>query len=203
MDEISAPAVNRRSFLGSAAALTLGVIHPAFAQTPSFSTTTFGGFWGECYRTMVIEPFQKKVGAEVKLKLGTPSEWLTGGLVTRKRPSVDLLMLPYPQSIQAVLQDLGQPIDASKIPNMKNVHSVWIDQYNGTGVGLDYVAYGVSVRTDLLPVPIKSWADLWNPAFKGKLGVPDIASAGSWELLVMAAKLNGGDRRISSRNSRR
>src|SRR4051812_40994178 len=103
MGEFSTPAIGRRSFLGGAAALTLGSIHPAFAQSQALSTTAFGGFWGDCYRAMIIEPFQKKFGAEVKLKLGTPSEWLTNGLVTRKRPNVDLLMLPYPQSIQAVL----------------------------------------------------------------------------------------------------
>jgi len=192
------PALHRRHFLAGAGSLTLAMVHPlalpAAAQAnKDIATTSFGGAWGDAYRTMIIEPFMKASGVEVKLKLGSPSEWLTNGLVTRRRPSVDLLMLPYPQSVQAVLQELGAPISEADIPNMKNVERVWIDQYNGTGVGLDYVAYGMSVRTDLLPMPIKSWRDLWNPAFKDKLAVPDISQAGSWELLVMAAKLNGGD----------
>ena len=38
-----------------------------------------------------------------------------------------------------------------------------------------------------------SWADLWDPKFKGKLAMPDLTASGSYQVLVMAAKINGGD----------
>lgn len=187
------PHLSRRHFLAGSGAITLAVSHPALAQTKDVATTSFGGVWGAAYKEMILDPFQKATGTNVKLKMGAPAEWLTNGIVTRRRPDIDVLMLPYPQSIQAVMQDLSVPLDEKEIPNLANVERVWIDQYGGTAVGLDYVAYGISARMDLLPKPLKSWKDLWDPAFEQKLAVPAITQAGAWELLVMASRLHGGD----------
>lgn len=187
------PMLNRRGFLAASGAMTMVMAHPALAQSSAFATTSFGGAWGNAYRDNILQPFMDATGTQINLKLGAPAEWLTNGLITRRRPDVDLLMLPYPQSVQAVLQDLGRELTVEEVPNLANVYPFWFEQYNRTGVGIDYVAYGVGARTDLLPKPLVSWKDLWDPAFKNMLGVPDIAQSGSWELLVMAAKLHGGD----------
>lgn len=190
---LSSPFLSRRHFLAGTGAMTITVTHPAFSQGKSLATTSFGGVWGTAYKETILDPFEKATGTNVKLKMGAPAEWLTNGVVTRRRPDIDILMLPYPQSIQAVMQDLSMPLTEKDIPNLVNVERVWIDQYGGTAVGLDYVAYGVSARMDLLPKPLKSWKDLWDPAFEGKLAVPAITQSGAWELLVMASRLHGGD----------
>ena len=43
------------------------------------------------------------------------------------------------------------------------------------------------------PTPPKSWKDLWDPGYKGKLIIPDINAIGIWEMLIISARLHGGD----------
>ena len=186
--------VTRRRFLQATGGttLSLGIGIPAFAQAGSMVSTVFGGVWEREYRKNIVEPFEKETGNKVVLKLGSTSEWLTNALINRRRPEIDLLMLPYPDNVKAVIDNIAVPLTEADIPNLKEVDSVWHTQFKGMGIGLDYVGYGIAYRTDLVPKPPVSWKDLWDPAYKGRVTVPDIGSWGSWEMLVVAARLHGG-----------
>jgi putative spermidine/putrescine transport system substrate-binding protein len=192
-ESFSSPFTRRKVLQATGAAtLSLGIGLPASAQSKSLVSTVFGGVWEREYRKNVVEPFEKATGNKVLLKLGSTSEWLTNALVNRRRPEIDLLMLPYPDNVKAVMENLAVPLTEADIPNMKEVDQIWYSQFKNMGVGLDYVGYGIAYRTDLVPKPPTSWKDLWNPAYKGRVTVPDIGSWGSWEMLVVAARLNGG-----------
>jgi putative spermidine/putrescine transport system substrate-binding protein len=186
--------INRRELIKATGgfAITLGLGVPAMAQAGGLATTVFGGAYEREYRKNVIEPFEKETGVKVLAKLGSTSEWLTNALVNRSSPEIDLLMLPYPDSMKAVMEDVGMPLSVADIPNLRDVDPIWFDQYNKQAVALDYVGYGIAYREDLVPTPPTSWKDLWNPAYKGKVTVPDIGQWGSWELIVISALLNGG-----------
>ena len=193
---IFGPYVSRRGFVTGASALSLSIglgQRPAKANGSEFVSTVFGGIWEREYRKNIVEPFEKETGNTLLLKEGLSSEWLTNAIVNRSAPEIDLLMLPYPDSVRATMQGLAMPLTRADIPNLKDISPIWLNQYNGTGVALDYVGYGIAYRKDLVPTPPKSWKDLWNPAYKGKVIIPEIGGWGSWELLVVAARLNGGN----------
>ena len=186
----------RRHFLagaGAATTLTLGLPGLASAQGGSIVSTVFGGVYETEYRKAIIEPFAKATGINVQLKLGSSAEWLTSSLVNRRNPEIDVLLLPYPDNIRAVMENVGLDLTQADIPNLADVAPVWLDQWKHQGVGLDYVSYGIAYREDLCPKPIKSWKDLWDPALKDKVTLPAIGIFGSWETIVMAARLNGGN----------
>jgi putative spermidine/putrescine transport system substrate-binding protein len=184
----------RRAVVGGAtASLTLGFAPTLFGQSKSFVSTVLGGVFEREYRKAVIEPFLKETGIEVKLKLGGPGEWATNALVNRRRPEIDLLFLPYPENIRVVMEDICVPLTETDIPNLKNVFPVCYEQFRGAGVGMDYVSNAIAYRTDMVPNPPKSWKDLWDASYKGKLIIPDINAIGIWEMLVIAARLHGGD----------
>jgi len=192
---------SRRQVLGLGA---LGIVGIAFgtgsaraaapASTPSGSlvSTVFGGLYEQAYRKAIVEPFQKATGSQVLLKLGMSSEWLTNAMVNRDSPEIDLMLLPYPDNVKAVASGLAMPLTQADIPNLKDIDAHWTTQFKGMGVALDYVGYGIAYREDLVPKAPKTWSDLWDPAYKGKVIVPNIGSWGSWEMLVTAARLNGG-----------
>lgn len=186
--------ISRRSFVSGAAAttLTIGVAAPARAAGSEFVSTIFGGVYEQKYRQAIVAPFEKETGIKVLLKTGLSSEWLTSAIVNKGAPELDLLLLPYPDNVKAVMEGVGMPLTAADIPNIKDVAPIWYDQLDQTGVGLDYVGYGVAYRHDLMKNPIKSWKDIWDPSLKGKVILPQIGGWGSWEMLVMAARLNGG-----------
>ncbi|HEY7248809.1 MAG TPA: ABC transporter substrate-binding protein [Xanthobacteraceae bacterium] len=183
----------RRAVSGGAASLAVGVISPLLAQAKSIVTTAFGGVFEREFRKAVVEPFSKDTGVDVRIKLGSPGEWLTNALVNRRRPEIDVLFLPYPENIRAVMEGICEPLVESDIPNLKYVHPALVQQFRGFGVGMDYVANGIAYRTDMVESPPKSWKDLWDPAYKGKLIIPDINAVGIWEMLVISARLHGGD----------
>ena len=185
----------RRHFLGGAAAattLSIGLPGVARAEGGSIVSTVFGGVYEREYRKAIIDPFTKETGIAVQLKLGSSAEWLTSSLINRRSPEIDVLLLPYPDNIRAVMENIGMELTQADIPNLAQVAPVWLDQWKHQGVGLDYVSYGIAYREDLCPKPITSWKDLWDPALKDKVTLPAIGIFGSWETIVMAARLNGG-----------
>ncbi|MEJ0068976.1 MAG: hypothetical protein WDO24_09895 [Pseudomonadota bacterium] len=79
-------------------------------------STVFGGIYEQVYRRTIADPFERETGAKVTLKFGAASEWLTNAMVNRRRPEIDLLLLPYPDSVKAVLDDIGLPLTEADIP---------------------------------------------------------------------------------------
>jgi putative spermidine/putrescine transport system substrate-binding protein len=194
MGEASATRLTRRAAVsGGGASFAVGLVSPLFAQGRTIVTTALGGVFEREFRKAVVEPFSKETGVEVKIKLGSPGEWLTNALVNRRRPEIDLLFLPYPENIRAVMEGVCEPLTENDIPNLKNVYPVVLQQFKGFGTGMDYVANGIAYRIDIVDSPPKSWKDLWDPAYKGKLIIPDINAVGIWEMLVISARLHGGD----------
>jgi putative spermidine/putrescine transport system substrate-binding protein len=188
--------LSRRNVIKGGAALTLGVMLPRalWAQSAGkVSTTVFGGVWEQSYRAAIVDRFEAATGAKVDLQLGSSAEWLTSALLNQAAPEVDLLMLPYPDSIKAVMSGIGAELTAAEIPNLAHVNPRWYDQYQRRAVGLDYASYGIAYRTDLVKSPVTSWQDLFKPEFAQKIALPNIGTWGSWELLVMLARLKGGD----------
>lgn len=195
MGNDSSFSVDRRGFLGGAAAagITIGFGLPAHAQNKEFVTTVFGGVYEREYRKNIVDPFEKEFGARVLTKTGLSSEWLTNSIVNRNAPEIDLLLLPYPDNVRATMEDIGMPLSVADIPNMAELASEWYEQFNSTGVGLDYVGYGIAYREDLVPVAPTKWADLWKPEYQGRITIPEIGQWGSWEMLVMSSLINGGN----------
>jgi putative spermidine/putrescine transport system substrate-binding protein len=183
----------RAAVKAGVASLGMGLVSPLFAQGKSIVTTALGGVFEREFRKAVVDPFSKETGVEVKIKLGSPGEWLTNALVNRRRPEIDLLFLPYPENIRAVMEGICEPLVESDIPNLKYVHPAILAQFKGFGAGMDYVANAIAYRTDMVETPPKSWKDLWDPGYKGKLIIPDINAIGIWEMLVISARLHGGD----------
>jgi putative spermidine/putrescine transport system substrate-binding protein len=185
--------ISRRSFVGGVSAtLSIGLPPTASAQSKSFVSTVFGGAYEQAYRKAIVAPFEKEFGAKVLLKLGLSGEWLTNAVMHRAAPEIDLLLLPYPDNVRASMEGIGMPLTAADIPNIKDIAPIWFDQFDRTGIGLDYVGYGIAYRSDLVPTAPTSWKDLWNPAYKGKVIIPQIGGWGSWEMLVVAARQRGG-----------
>src|SRR5258707_594891 len=95
---ISVPKLTRRDFVKATAGATLsiGVMDGSRAASNSLVSTVFGGAYEREYRKAILDPFERETGIKVVAKLGMTSEWLTNALVNRRRPEIDLLLLPYP-----------------------------------------------------------------------------------------------------------
>lgn len=189
---LAAPAIFRRGLLGGALTLAIGAPSLATAQGRRITSTIFGGKFEEEYRKAIVDPFRRATGIDVTLRYGNASQWLTSALVNRSSPEIDLLWLSYPENIQAIVEDVCIELSPEEMPNLRDVHSVWYEGFRRKGVGLDYASFGIGWRTDLVRSPITSWQDLWKPEFRGRVALPDLTASGGYQMLVLAAMLNGG-----------
>lgn len=193
-NDLKMPNIHRRGFLAGtgAAAISVALPRPAFAQSQTIVSTIFGGAFEAAYRKHVVEPFQRQTGAEVVLKYGNSSEWVANSLLNRAAPEIDVIFLAYPDSIRAVNEKLGIELTPEDIPNAAELYPVWYDSYKKQAVGLDYASWGLTYRTDSgIPAPT-SWLDLFKPEYEGKVIVPNLTASGGFQTLVMMAKLHGG-----------
>jgi putative spermidine/putrescine transport system substrate-binding protein len=185
--------LSRRQVLsGTAALAAAGVTTPSFGAGGEFVSTVFGGVYEREYRKAFVTPFASANGSDIQLKLGSSSEWLTNAKVNRRNPEIDMLLLPFPDSIRMTMEGLSIPLTADEIPNINDVNPLFYDIYKKTGVAVSGVGYGIAYRHDLVPSPITDWEDLWDPRLAGRVAIPEIGVFGSWEFLVQTAKLAGG-----------
>ena len=75
----------------------------------------------------------------------------------------------------AVEEGLLAELDFANIPNFRNLgpsfRDLAYDPENRHSIMIQWGTTGLVVRTDRLVQPVTSWADLWNPAYAGRIGV--------------------------------
>ena len=192
---VAAATVSRRNVLLGAAALGAGLALPSIvrAQSKTITITSPGGIYEKNFKKNVLDPYTKKTGVTFDLKYGSPGEQLTSTIVNRDDPEIDILFMVLPIAIKASkTPGVFIELTPDMIPNVKDVDSVFYDTYGRMAVGFNYVDGGIAYRTDMVSQPPKSWADLWDPRFKGQLMLSDVTGPWPYEMVVIAAMLNGG-----------
>ncbi|WP_091909415.1 ABC transporter substrate-binding protein [Chitinasiproducens palmae] len=149
--------------------------------------------WGGNFRDMI----DQTIGREFTKQTGVPVKYVTGGTIDRlnkaklaSSPESDITVTTSQVGWLYANSNLFEKLDTSKLSNYSHVvDQARISPYH---VGTWAYVYTIGYRTDLVPASMKfnSWNDLWNPALKGKLSVPD------WDpshIITVAAILSGGD----------
>ena len=84
-----------------------------------------------------------------------------------------------------------EPIPVAEVPNMKDLVPI-ARQPNDNGVIAWMQPVGVAYRSDMTKAQPAAWKDLWNPEFKGHIGLYTITNTGGMMFLLMIAKIFGG-----------
>lgn len=83
-----------------------------------------------------------------------------------------------------------------KVPNLRDV---WPDLRNPNDIGVITLVgpLGIAYRTDLVSKRPRSWKDLWDPAFRGKLGLYSIANSATPMFIMLVSRIfTGSDKNI-------
>jgi putative spermidine/putrescine transport system substrate-binding protein len=187
--------IRRRTLLhraaAAAAAASLGRVHIARAVEP-LVINSYGGAFEKFMREEIIPVFEKETGIKAKLDVGLAKDWLA----TLRAAGVD--NSPYDVLMMngifaAVLRAEGffEPIPIAEVPNMKNLVPV-ARQTNDNGVIAWMQPVGVAFRSDMTKAQPAAWKDLWDPQFKGHLGLYTITNTAGMMFLLMIAKIFGG-----------
>jgi putative spermidine/putrescine transport system substrate-binding protein len=182
----------RRTFISGSAALGAATFATpmlstwAAAQTNELRILFPGGSWQEYFQEAITDPFVADRGTNIIWKTGLGFEPLL--IAQRRRPQWDLAHQNQNSSSQLGAMDAIEEWNEDNIPNLAQIHPTF--RYSHL-VGKVHTPYGIAVNVGQVPDGATSWDDLWNPAFKGKVGFP----AWNWmgqEVFHAINELNGG-----------
>ena len=78
------------------------------------------------------------------------------------------------------------------LPNLANVFPDLLARSQGFGVPATYSLVGIAYNNQMVRNPPTSWADLWRPEFRDRIGIARTSSNLGLATLAIAAKMHGG-----------
>jgi putative spermidine/putrescine transport system substrate-binding protein len=175
-------------------ALTLGAMH-AFpglsrAQARPLVFATFTGSWEEAHKAVLVPAFRKAAGnAPIVLDPMLSVDQIAKVTAARANPPIDVMLHDPGPGLQAIAAGLVEPYPVARSAHYKELISV---AQEPDGPAAFFQVVGLTYNPDTVKTPPTSWADLWSPAYKNRVGITNLASTLGTGFLVEVARMNGG-----------
>ena len=197
--------VSRRALLkaGLAGAAALSMPAIARAQDKSLKVGVYGGYFKDSFDKHVFPEFSKATGISVEAVAEPTGEaWLVQLQQAAKagQAPADVSMMSQVAMLKGQAVDLWAPLDLGKIPNSGNVVERFINKYpDGRVAGVGAVSWYITLvsNTKAYPEAPTTWAFLWDPSNKDKLGLLALVS-NSFLLEVTAKTFMGGTKALDT-----
>lgn len=185
--------LNRRMLLAGGA--TLGAINamPQIlrAQSKTLVAATFPGTWSEADRNIIAPAFRQATGAAVTQSIVLGTDQLARLTAAKgNRPPFDVAFFDTPQVLDAANDGLIVEYPASKSANFNDLLPKFQDKW-GPKITIQVIGIGYNPKK-VTPAP-KSWEDLWDPKYKGRVGLTALNSQLGIAFLAELNRLKGGD----------
>lgn len=173
-------------FLGSAAAQEM--------SGKQIRVLTWSDATGQAAVKNIMKTFEQRTGAKIVADLtGTTSDMIAKIKASAARPQYDVVILSgFGASALAGAGLLEKP-DLNAIPNLGRVAPDYQRGADGHGIGYFLWSDGLVYNTKTYATPPKSYDVLWNPSNEGKIFLPSPDNLHALELVMVAAKIAGGD----------
>jgi len=172
--------LNRRQFLkktlgaaGTVAAASYGLNFltpsPAKAEDVTLNFLFAGGTWKKWFEETFTTPFAAENGCKIIVSAGDSASQMVRVRAEKDNPSFDFIHIQQINAMQLGSIGLLEEWTVENIPNLKDIHPAFKNPYMA---GKVVAPYGLAYNTKTSSKEVTSWKDLWDPAFKGKLGIP-------------------------------
>ncbi|MGR3378928.1 extracellular solute-binding protein [Salipiger abyssi] len=182
--------LSRRAFLASASAASASTLlpAPAIAQSKDIVVGTWGGTFGDLLKANVDEAILQPEGWNILQEISGPVPRRTKLITERmqRRGSMDAALLADFDMHAAAKVGALEELSADTVPAYDNILPFLQKKHS---VPLIYSAHAVVYRKDLITTPPESIAELWNPDYKGKIGLSDFLYTSNMAYATIA---NGG-----------
>jgi len=130
--------------------------------------------WEGMFPQEVLDAFTKETGIKVNYSNFDFDETMLAKLEAAKGGDYDLVIADDYIIETAIAEGLVQKLDKSKIPNFKNINSLYQGQFYDPKDEYT-VPYGAGVQTivydaDVVDIEITGYADLWDPSLVENVG---------------------------------
>lgn len=156
--------------------------------------------WADYMDPEILEEFRQRTGIRVKQTYFDSDAARDELLLETEGKGFDLVIVNG-SSIR-ILAKRGwlEPINETDIPNIKHIYPRWRTEHERAkdfGVPYFWGTSGIAYRTDLVPITVSSWMDLFRPvdALHGKIGMigDDVDMVGA-ALKALGHSLNSSDK---------
>src|SRR4051812_24437125 len=186
------PMLSRRRLLTSA--LTLGAMHAfpglSYADARPLVFATFTGSWEEAHKAVLVPAFRKANGdASIVLDPMLSVDQIAKVNAAKANPPIDVMLHDPGPALVAIGQDLVDPFPVEKSTYYKDLIPEAQDAH---GPAPFFQVVGLTYNPETVKEPPTSWADLWKPEFKGRVGITNLNSTLGTGWLVEIARMRGG-----------
>jgi putative spermidine/putrescine transport system substrate-binding protein len=183
--------IDRRGLLVSAAYIgAASCAHVAFAQSKTLVAATFPGTWSEADRNIVAPAFARATGASATQSIVLGNDQLAQLIAAKgNRPPYDVAFFDSPQVLDAVKDGLIVEYPSGKSPNFKELLPKFQDKW---GPKITMQVIGIGYNPTKITSPPKSWDELWDPKYKGRVGLTALNSQLGIAFLAELNRLKGG-----------
>jgi putative spermidine/putrescine transport system substrate-binding protein len=192
MTSNSSPRFGRRGVLGGAAALSAVLAAPSLVRAQAkemvVGAASSQKTWSE---EIMIPAFEKKHNVKVVFE-GTRSLVNLEKMQKNKgQQYLSVVQMDDPVMILAVREGLLDPITAAKVPNSASLKP-GVTHMDGMWVNYLQPWVGIAYNTQKMPVPPSSWAEVYDPKFKGRVILPSLQNTEGLMSLFIASHLKTG-----------
>lgn len=189
--------VNRLVYLFVIVAMLLAACGGAAKKSGSTELNLYA--WSEYLPQSLLDNFSKEMGIKVNYDTYSSNEELMAKLQAGASGYDVIIPSDYTVEILAK-QNMLEPLDLAQIPNFKNVGDQFknrdYDPGNKYTVPYQWGTVGLAYDTTKITKPLTKWADMWDPAYQGKIVVLDDER----EVLGMVLTVLGYDKNSTDPN---
>lgn len=175
-------------------ALTLGALH-AFpglsqAQARKLVVATFQGSWEEAHRDAWVPAFRAGApGSDMVLDAILSVDQISKITAARANPPIDVMLMDPGPALVALGQDLAEPYPVAQSTHYKDLIP---DAQEPMGPANFIQCVGMIYNPEKVKTPPTSWADIWKPEYKGRVGITNLNSTLGTGFLVEISRMRGG-----------
>ncbi len=180
--------ITRRHALAAAAAMTAGLPRISLAQSAQVVVGTWGGDYGELLQQTIDRPLAAPAGIEVLQDIASAPPRKTKLLAERqaRRGSMDVAALSDTDMFEIAQQNVFEQVPEGQLRRMPAVIPALKKPY---AVPHIYSAKVILYNPNRVSPAPQSYADLWDPKWRGRVGLSDLLYA---QYTETAAIVGGG-----------
>lgn len=173
----------------------LVVLSPqADAAGRTLVVSSFGGNWEQGVKRVVEKFKETHPDVDVVVTLpGNSAQILAKLRAEKNNPTIDVALIAGGVDAAALQDGLLMKHDYSKLSNYGELYDVAKNPVEGLGPAVSFSGVKLAYNTNYVKSAPTSWEALWDPQYKGKVGMMNPTNNGGVMLLYLLAKLNGGD----------
>ena len=186
---------HRRSFIKAATGVALGAAAPftlRAQQARELVIVSFAGSLQEPHQWLARRMEARHPGLRIQLVPSESQDVVAQIKAAQGFSPYDAMPNGEPPHLIGIKDSYIQRADAKLLSNYANVYPEFIQKSQGYGVPVSYSLIGLAYNEKMVKTPPKSWADMWKPESRGKVGIPRASSNLGLGALVIAAKVFGG-----------